>query len=106
MSTAPLSTSPKPAHSKAGADPGPAPAANPKQYWRANLRIMALLLCIWFTSSYVLGILLVEPLNQIKIGGFPLGFWFAQQGSIYVFVVLILVYCLWMDRLDRQYGVD
>lgn len=67
---------------------------------------MAFLLSIWFISSYVLGILLVEPLNQIKVGGFPLGFWFAQQGSIYVFVFLILIYCLWMDRLDRRYGVD
>ncbi len=86
--------------------PTPKPEANPKAYWRANLRIMALLLTIWFVSSYALGILFVEPLNAIKIGGFPLGFWFAQQGSIYVFIVLILVYCLWMDRLDRRYGVD
>lgn len=80
--------------------------ANASAYWRANLRIMALLLSVWFIASYVLGILLVEPLNQFKLGGFPLGFWFAQQGSIYVFIVLILIYCLWMDRLDRRHGVD
>jgi putative solute:sodium symporter small subunit len=75
-------------------------------YWRANLRAMAVLLTIWFVASYGLGILLVEPLNAVRIGGFPLGFWFAQQGSIYVFVILVVVYAFWMDRLDRRYGVD
>ena len=75
-------------------------------YWKANLRIMSVLLTIWFVASFVLGILLVEPLNDSKLGGFPLGFWFAHQGSIYVFVALILVYVVWMDRLDRRYGVD
>ncbi|REJ73576.1 MAG: DUF4212 domain-containing protein [Acidobacteria bacterium] len=77
-----------------------------RAYWRANLRLMAVLLAIWFTVSYGLGILLVEPLNQVRLGGFPLGFWFAQQGSIYVFVVLILVYAVAMDRLDRRHGVQ
>lgn len=77
-----------------------------KGYWRANLRIMAFLLVVWFVVSYGLGILFVEPLNTIHVGGFPLGFWIAQQGSIYVFVVLILVYALWMDRLDRRYEVE
>ena len=72
-------------------------------YWRTNLRIMALLLSIWFVASFVLGIILVEPLNAVSLGGFPLGFWFAQQGSIYVFIVLILVYAVWMDRVDRRY---
>jgi len=67
---------------------------------------MAILLAIWFVSSYVLGIFLVEPLNGVRVAGFPLGFWFAHQGSIYVFVVLILVYASVMDRLDRRYGVD
>lgn len=76
------------------------------EYWRANLRVMAILLSIWFVVSYGFGILLVEPLNRFKLGGFPLGFWFAHQGSIYVFVVLILIYALWMDRLDRRFGVD
>ncbi|MPZ74468.1 MAG: DUF4212 domain-containing protein [Nitriliruptorales bacterium] len=77
-----------------------------EEYWRRNLRLMVLLLSIWFLVSYVLGILLVEPLNNIVIGGFPLGFWFAQQGSIYVFVLLILVYAVRMDRLDQEFGVD
>ena len=66
----------------------------------------ALLLVIWACVSYGLGVVLVEPLNAIKIRGFPLGFWFAQQGSIYVFIVLIAVYAVAMDRLDRRYGVD
>ena len=76
-----------------------------RAHWRDNLRIMALLLCVWFAVSYLLGIIFVEPLNAVKIGGIPLGFWFAQQGSIYVFIVLILVYALWMDRVDRRHGV-
>jgi putative solute:sodium symporter small subunit len=77
-----------------------------RRYWLTNLRVVALLLGVWFFVAYGLGVLLVEPLNQFKLGGFPLGFWFAQQGSIYVFVVLILVYALWMDRIDRRHGVD
>lgn len=80
--------------------------ADPKNYWRANLRVMAALLVIWFVVSYGLGILFVERLNVMRLGGFPLGFWFAHQGSIYVFIALILIYALWMDRLDRRYGVD
>ena len=75
-------------------------------YWRANLRVMAILLTIWFAVSYGLGILFVEPLNRFQLGGFPVGFWFAQQGSIYVFVVLIFVYARWMDRIDARFGVD
>ena len=75
-------------------------------YWRANLRLMAKLLVVWFVISYGLGILLVEPLNRFSLGGFPLGFWFAQQGSIYVFIVLILIYALRMDQLDKKYGVN
>ncbi len=76
------------------------------QYWRAMLRLIALLLVIWFVVSFVLGILLVESLNQIRIGGFPLGFWFAQQGSIYVFMLLIFIYAWQADRLAARYGVD
>ena len=76
-----------------------------KEYWRANLRYVAILLSIWFLVSYVFGILLAEPLNKIKMGGFELGFWFAQQGSIYVFVVLIFVYVWLMNRLDKKFGV-
>lgn len=74
-----------------------------EQYWRANLRALGILLSIWFFVGYVLSILLVEHLNKIKIGGFPLGFWFAQQGSIYVFILLILVYSIWMKKIDAQY---
>jgi len=76
-----------------------------EKYWKTNLRYMLVLLSIWALVSYVFGILLVVPLNAIMIGGFPLGFWFAQQGSIYVFVLLILVYFLLMDRLDKRFDV-
>ncbi len=67
---------------------------------------MSLLLVIWFVVSYLLGIVFVEPLNQFHLGGFPLGFWFAQQGSIFTFIVLIFVYAIVMDRVDRRHGVD
>jgi putative solute:sodium symporter small subunit len=80
--------------------------ARERRYWRANLRIVGTLLSIWFVVSYVLGILLVEPLNRVWLGGFPLGFWFSQQGSIYAFIVLLVVYAIWMDRTDRKHGVD
>ncbi len=78
---------------------------DPSSYWRANIRYVAILLAVWFTVSYGFGILLVEPLNRIRIGGFQLGFWFAQQGAIYVFVLLIVVYVRLMARLDRRYGL-
>ncbi len=81
-------------------------AKDRKVYWRRNVRYMIVLLSIWFLVSYVCGILLVEPLNTIKIGGFPLGFWFAQQGSIYVFVALIFVYFVLMSKLDKEFDVD
>ena len=77
-----------------------------ERYWRANLRIIAVCLVIWFVVSFVFGIVLVEPLNTIRIGGYKLGFWFAQQGSIYVFVVLIFYYAYRMGRLDRDHNVD
>ena len=76
-----------------------------EEYWRFNLRLMATLLTVWFVVSYLFGILLVELLNNIVINGFPLGFWFAQQGSIITFVVLIGVYVWRMDRLDDHYGI-
>jgi len=79
---------------------------NMKAYWKENLRYLAILLSIWFLVSYVFGILLVDQLNAIKLGGFKLGFWFAQQGSMYVFVILIFVYVKLMNRLDKKYGVD
>ena len=80
-------------------------AADARAHWRANLRLIAVLLVVWATVSLVLGILLVEPLNRWQIGWLPLGFWFAQQGSIYIFVVLIFIYAWRMDRLDRRFGV-
>ncbi len=76
---------------------------SPGRYWQQNLRLVALLLVVWFAVSFGLGILFVEPLNAVRLGGFPLGFWFSQQGSIYVFIVLILVYAVRMDRLDEQH---
>jgi putative solute:sodium symporter small subunit len=79
---------------------------NRSKYWKANIRLVAILLVIWFVVSYGLGILLVEPLNTIMLGGYPLGFWFAQQGSIYVFLVLIFVYAASMNRLDKKFDVD
>ena len=75
-------------------------------YWQKNLRYLVVLLTIWFTVSFGAGILFRELLDQIKIGGFPLGFWFAQQGAIYVFVVLIFVYVRLMNKLDREYDFD
>ena len=77
-----------------------------QEYWGRNIKLMFKLLAIWFIVSYVCGILLVNVLNTIKIGGFPLGFWFAQQGSIYVFVVLIFVYVKLMDKLDKDFDVN
>ena len=77
-----------------------------QQYWRDNLRYLAILLSIWFLVSYVFGIFMVDTLNNISIGGAKLGFWFAQQGAIYVFVVLIFVYVNWMNKLDKKYDVD
>lgn len=74
-------------------------------YWRANLRLLAGCMLVWFACSYGCGILFVDQLNAFTIGGFPLGFWFAQQGSIYVFVVLIFFYAWRMNRIDRRYDV-
>ena len=77
-----------------------------KAYWRRNLRLVAVCMVIWFVVSYLFGIILVEPLNNIRIGGYKLGFWFAQQGSIYVFVALIFFYAKRMNKLDREFGVQ
>ncbi len=77
-----------------------------KAYWRTNLKYLAILLSIWFIVSYGCGILFVDELNQVRLGGFKLGFWFAQQGSIYVFLILIFVYVRLMNKLDRKYNVD
>lgn len=72
-------------------------------YWRKNLKYLVFLLSIWFFVSYGCGILFVDELNRVTMGGFKLGFWFAQQGSIYVFVVLIFVYVLLMNKLDAEF---
>ncbi|BDD11998.1 RNA polymerase subunit sigma-32 (plasmid) [Fulvitalea axinellae] len=77
-----------------------------RSYWTANLRYLAVLLGVWFVVSFGCGILFVDELNAVRIGGFKLGFWFAQQGSIYVFVALIFVYVWLMNRLDRKHGLD
>jgi len=75
-------------------------------YWKANLRLITICLVIWFLVSFVFGILLVDPLNAIRIGGYKLGFWFAQQGSIYTFLVLIFFYAARMNSLDKKFGLD
>ncbi len=75
-------------------------------YWKENLKYLCILLSIWFAVSYGAGILFKEALDTIQIGGFKLGFWFAQQGSIYVFVILIFVYVRLMNKLDKKYGYD
>ncbi len=74
-------------------------------YWRANTALIRNLLLVWAFVSIGCSILLVQPLNNLRIGGLPVGFWMAQQGSIFIFVVLIFVYAVQMDRLDRQYGI-
>ena len=76
-----------------------------KEYWRQNIKYLVILLTIWFTVSFGFGILLIDELNQFKIGGFKLGFWFAQQGSIYVFVILILTYIILINKLDKKYNI-
>ena len=78
---------------------------NLQNYWKENLRYLTVLLAIWFTVSYGCGILFVDALNSVKLGGFKLGFWFAQEGSIYVFVILIFVYVNLMNKLDKKYDV-
>ncbi len=77
-----------------------------KAYWKENIKYVVVLLIIWFTVSYGAGILFKDILNSIKIRGFKLGFWFAQQGSMYVFVVLIFVYVHLMNKLDKKYGFE
>lgn len=77
-----------------------------QSYWRANTALIRNLLIVWALVSIVFSILLVEPLNAIRLGGVPLGFWMAQQGSIYVFVLLIFIYAVQMDKLDRKHNID
>ena len=79
---------------------------NRKKYWKKNLKYLAILLSVWFLVSFGFGILLVDELNSIRFGGFKLGFWFAQQGAIYVFVILIFVYIRLMNKLDKKFGYN
>jgi len=79
---------------------------NHNAYWRANVRLMLVLLAIWFTVSFGFGIIAVDWLNQFQFFGFKFGFWWAQQGSIYVFVILVFVYTAKMKKIDRQHGVS
>lgn len=81
----------------------PRVVASIDRYWRSNLRVMLALLVVWAAVGLGCGVLLAEWLNQFSLGGFPLGFWFAQQGAIVVFVLLILVYAVWMTRLDARH---
>lgn len=76
-----------------------------KRYWRENVKLLGLLLAVWFVVSFGAGILFADALNAIHIGGFPLGFWFAQQGSIIVFVILIFVYAARMKQIEKRLGV-
>ncbi len=76
-----------------------------ERYWRANLRLMWVLLAVWAGVSYGLSIAGVEALNRFRLGGFPFGFWLAQQGSIYVFILLTFVYAVALDRLERRHGI-
>tara|TARA_B100001175_G_scaffold220329_1_gene187532 strand:- start:9173 stop:9436 length:264 start_codon:yes stop_codon:yes gene_type:complete len=75
-----------------------------KEYWNSNLKIVSVLLVVWFLVSFGFGILFSDSLDQIKIGGFKLGFWFAQQGSIYIFVILIFAYVYLMQKLDKKHS--
>ncbi|UTW54510.1 DUF4212 domain-containing protein [Kordiimonas sp. SCSIO 12610] len=79
---------------------------NAKNYWRANIKLLISLLCVWFVVSFGFGILLRDLLDTIQFFGFKLGFWFAQQGSIYVFVALIFIYARSMKRLEKRFGFD
>ncbi len=77
-----------------------------RAYWRANIRLLAVLMSIWFAVSFGAGILFRDFLDQFSIGGYPLGFWFAQQGSIYVFLILIAIYVVAMHRIERKFDLD
>ena len=77
-----------------------------QEYWSRNVKLITVCMVIWFAVSFLFGILLVNPLNAISIGGYKLGFWFAQQGSMYVFVALIFIYAKLIGNLDKEYGVE
>jgi putative solute:sodium symporter small subunit len=77
-----------------------------KAYWKDNIRYLLILLAVWFLVSFGAGIIFKNFLNEFKFGGFKIGFWFAQQGSMYVFVILIFIYVRLMNKLDKKYGYD
>ena len=79
---------------------------NLQEYWQKNLRLLAILLAVWFFVSYGCGIIFADYLNNFRLGGYKLGFWFAQQGAIYVFIIIIFVYVNRMNKLDKEFGVD
>lgn len=89
----------------AGNEAGEPATVDGKAYWRAVIRLTLSLLAVWFLVSFGAGILFRETLDGVKLGGVPLGFWFAQNGSIYVFVALIFIYCAAMDRIERKYRI-
>lgn len=80
--------------------------ANRAHYWRVNIKVLLILLAVWFIASFGLSILAVDWLDQFNFMGFPLGFWMAQQGSMVVFLLIIAVYAIVMNRVDRKYGVE
>lgn len=75
-------------------------------FWKENVSLIIKLVIVWFLVSFGFGIILREPLDAITIGGFGLGFWFAQQGSIYCFIILIFVYAMLMNKIEKKYGVN
>jgi len=77
-----------------------------ENYWRANLRVLAVLLTVWALVSFVGGVILVEELNAFSLGGYPLGLWISQQGALFVYVALIFIYHAWMTRIEREYSAD
>lgn len=77
-----------------------------RKYWKENIRYLVILMSIWFIVSYVFGILLIDEMNTIRIAGFKLGFWFSQQGAIFLFIALIAVYIYLMNKLDKKYSLD
>lgn len=91
---------------KSGTEKSDGSTVDAAAYWKRNLQTLGGLLAVWFLVSYGAGILFADALNTVSLGGFPLGFWFAQQGAIYVFVVLIFVYQRLMNGLDKQFGVE
>lgn len=76
------------------------------EYWSRNIKLVTVCVIVWFVCSFGFGIILVEPLNNIRMGGYKLGFWFAQQGSIYIFTALIFIYAKLMGNLDKEFGVE